>query len=158
MEIGDIVFFKSKTTVGKVVSFFTDSPYSHVALVVGENEIIEADRFIKVRTRVLTDDEIVYVKEIGKHLSSEQKEELVAASKFYLNRGYDYKMVWNWFLRLAFNVDLKFVDNANTLLCSELIDRSFMAIDIDLVPEREEGDVTPFHLLTFNTEKLRGDS
>jgi uncharacterized protein YycO len=114
-------------------------------LAVSETEIMEADRFIKVRVRKLEADEVVMVRKAN--LTPSQKVQLLSIASKQLNKGYDYKSILKWLLRLLFKWNVNFVDNANTLLCSELIDRCYQSIGIDLVPERATGDVTPYHLL-----------
>lgn len=147
METGDIVFFKSNSLISKAISYFTDSPYSHVALAVSSDEIIEADRFIKVRKRKLDALDVVEVRAM--HLAPIQKAQLVYVAEKQLNKGYDYLSILKWFIRLLFKRDFTLVDNANRLICSELIDVCYQEIGIDLVPDRTTGDVLPSQLYTI---------
>jgi len=150
MRTGDIIFFKSDTFISKLIIKLTNSPYSHVALYIGNNEVIEADRFIKVRKRTLGAKEIIFVKETSSLLSEQQKINLVSVASSYIGRDYDYKKILVWLIRLLFRRETRLVDDANGLICSELIDRAFADIGVDLVPEREDGDVLPSHLLNIH--------
>ncbi|MNW28274.1 hypothetical protein D3C74_50960 [compost metagenome] len=156
MKAGDVVFFEGKGLIGRLIQKLTGSPYSHVALAVDSESIIEADRFIRTRITILPEENRVAVMRVSPELSEKETASLVLYAKTMIGRKYDYANIFTWFIRLVFQWNrFKLVDNANRLYCSELIDRAYQdALNIDLCPDRQEGDVTPSQLFTSNMLKL----
>ncbi|MNF65000.1 hypothetical protein D3C84_467500 [compost metagenome] len=146
MVVGDIVFFKGQTWISKIISKLTGSPYTHVGIVLSDNKILEANRFIKTRIRSIKDSEIYIVMRCN--LTEEQKKLIYTNSHNFIGIGYDYLEIAEWFFKLSINYKgYGFVNNANRVYCSELIDLVFKSAGIDLVPNRVDGDVLPVHLL-----------
>ncbi|MGD7021788.1 YiiX/YebB-like N1pC/P60 family cysteine hydrolase [Rossellomorea vietnamensis] len=146
METGDIVFFKGESWISSLITSLTGSSFSHVALAVNDEKVIEADRFIKCRIRKINAEEIVTLKRVKGGLTKEEKNQLLNLVPDYLGRPYDYGAIARWFFRLLFKWELPIVDKANALYCTELVDRLYMQIGKDIVPGAQIGDITPFHL------------
>lgn len=147
MQTGDIVFFKHSTPISKFISYVTKSPYTHVAIAINSTVILEADRFIKVRIRKIEDEEIYTIKRIKGGLSPSEKYKLHNYALSYLGVEYDYLSVLGWFFRLVFNVNGNgFIDNANRVYCSELVDRLYKELGYDIAPNSDTGDVLPSQL------------
>lgn len=146
MHTGDIVFFKGESLISKIISKLTKSPYTHVAVVIMNEVILESDRFIETRLRPLHDDEIYTIMRC--ELNSAQKEMIIANSINFIGKKYDYLQIAKWFFKLTFNFDGKgLVNNANRVYCSELVDILFKSVGIDLLPDKQDGDVLPSDLL-----------
>lgn len=147
MELGDIVFFKGKSFISRIIRMLTGSPYTHVAIAISNNTILEADRFIKVGLRPIADHEVYCIMRYT-GLTKEQQSTIFAGATSYIGAKYDYLSILTWLVRLITNSGGHgLVNNANKVYCSELIDRLYALADIDLVPDREDGDVLPSHLL-----------
>lgn len=159
MEVGDIVFFKGKSWISRIISKLTGSPYTHVAIAISPERILEANRFIKVSVREIAEDEIYSIQRY-ESLTKQQKFTIYSGSTAYIGARYDYLNNLIWLIKLIINKDGHgFVNNANKVYCSELIDRVYLLAGIDLVPDRKDGDVLPVHLLNsplltevYNTE------
>jgi Permuted papain-like amidase enzyme, YaeF/YiiX, C92 family len=147
MQTGDIVFFKGKSWISKIISRLTGSPYTHVAIALTPDLILEADRFIKVRLRAIEDHEVYSIKRY-EDITEEQKELIFAGGISFLGVKYDYLNILLWLLSLLFNFNGHgLVNNANSVYCSELVDRLYLLADIDLLPNNVDGDILPVHLL-----------
>lgn len=146
MLVGDIVFFKGSGFISDVISKVTHSPYTHVAVVMHNNNILEANSFIKVRIRPIQKDEVFSVYRCN--LTDKQRQIIYLKGEQFIGKDYDYVQVFQWLYRLTINKDgLGIVNNTNRLYCSELVDDVFEAAGIDLLPNRLDGDVTPIDLL-----------
>lgn len=144
MKPGDVVFYKGTSFISKVICKLTKSPYSHVALAIDDKRIVEADLFIKTRITELKYENITIMRA---DLTEEQRRRVVDFARYLVGRSYDYLSVFLWLLRLTFNINSKgLFNNANRLYCTELIDRCYHYAGIDLVPDRETGDVLPIDL------------
>jgi hypothetical protein len=147
METGDIIFFKGKSFISKIIQKLTGSPYTHVAIAISSDTILEADRFIKVRLRSIRDHEVYCIMRYP-GLTKYQQSTIFAGGTSFIGAKYDYIHVLTWFVKLVLNKGgYGFIDNANRVYCSELIDRLYLLAGIDLVPDRADGDVLPSHLL-----------
>lgn len=150
MQEFDILFYKGKSIISKTIQRFTKSPYSHVALVITPDLIVETDWYYPVRYR-----ENVYVHEEFtikryEHLTDEQKEKILEYINEHLDTRYDYIQIIYHVLNILFGWKVR--NDPNTFTCSELIDRAFMYAGIDLDPSREDGSLTPAEL--FNSPYL----
>jgi uncharacterized protein YycO len=160
MELGDIVFFKGQSWISKIIQKLTGSPYTHVALAMSSDSILEADRFVNTRVRTIENHEIYCVMRYKNGLTPEQRKIIFEDGMKTIGTKYDYPQVFMWLIRLLFNYKGQgIVNNANRLYCSELVDRLYKKAGIDLVPDRADGDVLPTHLLNsplliqvYNTE------
>lgn len=148
MEVGDVVFYRPKSLISFCIAKLTGSPYSHVALVVGDGTIIEANRFIKSRVVSFTFNSEEHALYRIEGLTSEQKRSIVLEALALQGMRYDYGQIIGFLFRLLFkwNRDGLF-DRANMLICSELIDRVFDSVGIPRKGFTQVGDVTPQDLL-----------
>lgn len=149
LEVGDIIFYKSNSFIGKVITKLTDSEYSHVAMYVGDNQIVEADRFIKSRKTELNvvDKRLIKVMRVNGGLDEQRRMLLLASLPHVLGKSYDYVRIGYLFIKLLLNMDTKnIVNDLNTFFCSELVDYLYLLIGIDLVPHVESHVVTPHDL------------
>lgn len=147
MKTGDIVFFKGNSFISRIISKLTKSEYTHVAMAINGKDILEADRFIRVRIRPIKDHEVYTIMRYT-DLTETERSTLFAGGLSYVGAKYDYLSIVLWFFKLLFRSNRNtLVDNANSVYCSEMIDRLYKYAGIDLVPDRGDGDVLPIHLL-----------
>ncbi|UJJ74905.1 hypothetical protein [Bacillus phage BM-P1] len=149
---GDIVFYRPLTLLGRIVSKVTKSEYSHVALVVGTNTVIEADKFIKTGFSVLNYDKKVHSIYRLDNISPEDRLKIVNAVLTMQDTSYDYSQIFGLFLRLVFRINTDIFNKANKFICSEIIDRAFISAGIPRKDQKNRGDVTPQEL--FEKYKL----
>jgi uncharacterized protein YycO len=139
---GDIVLFKGTSFISRIIRFISKGEYTHVALAINSEEIIEADRFIKTRVRKLSEGESVIL--MRSSITEEQGQGIANYALTLVDNEYDYLSVFIWFIRLLFSSHIYGIfNNANRLYCSEVVDRSYQHEGIDLIIDRETGDVLP---------------
>jgi len=154
MQIGDVIFFRgtvrgSTSPISWLIQTLTKSEFTHVGLYVGDGKIIEADRFIKTRIRKFRPDREHHTIYRLPKLTDIQKEAIQWYAKRYEGMGYDYLQIIGFIFRLLFKWNAPLFNQANKLVCSELIDRVFYQVG---VPRKTEncppvGNVTPAELL-----------
>lgn len=137
-EVGDIIFYESNTFIGRVIRKVTKFPFSHAALAISPNDIIEANAFIKSRrvSFAETDYKRVVVMRSKTTLSDAQKIAIIQESRQLLGRGYDYWAIFVFALKYIFGINTdNYATDATKLWCTELVDYVYHAANIDLVPE-----------------------
>lgn len=148
MQTGDIVFFKGDAWADDIIYKLTGSPYTHVAIAVNSTSILEVNRGIKVRVRSLGDREVYKVMRPKTPLTNDQRRGLLGNGLKLVGKvGYNYVDVVIWGLRLLTHWKIPFVDRVNSLYCSQLVDRLYLEIGIDLVPDNPTDEVLPSDLL-----------
>jgi uncharacterized protein YycO len=153
LEVGDIVLYKGKGLFSRLVSFFTRSKYSHVAMMISDTLLIEANWYKKSNTvpfsYVPENMEIYRLKE---SLSTDQKLTLLEHCYGFLNKTYDYPQIFGYVLNFFNKNHINVFNSPKKLICSELIDRAYLKIGVDLSSEHFIGDVRPVDLA--NSDKL----
>lgn len=145
MKSGDIVFIRGKSPISKLIRLFDPGNFSHVAICLSNNAILEAQYFTKSRIVpfYFKDYEIVSL-----DLSVSQRERIKELGLNLIGHYYDYRQIWGYFLRGVWNKDLKIYNSPNNYICSELI--SIILSDIGIVPkDRYLGDITPNELYSY---------
>lgn len=140
----DILLYKGKSPIAKLIQHVTNSPYSHVAIVLDEYHCLETDWKYPVKIRHLKYKKNQYEIMRYEELSEEEKEYMGKFINIYLNTQYDFKQVISHWLNLSFNFT---ISNSNSrFICSELADRMYKYAGIDLLPKFMNGSVTPADL------------
>lgn len=155
MQVGDIVFYKGNGWISKLIAKVSDSKYTHVAIAVDEHRVLEANRFIKSRIVHLDlDSEIHSIYRIP-DLTAFQLTNISSNIQVYKGYPYDYTQIVKWFLQLVFNYELPFVNKANKLFCSELVDYVLYEAGIPRKGTYPLGDVVPHMLIdSYGMEKI----
>lgn len=91
---------------------------------------------------------------VEKPLTEEEKKELVLflKKKCKTSKGYDWWRILSLCLQKYFRFNI-IIHAQDRYICSEIIDKAYQHIGIDLVEDRVTGDVTPLNLL--QSEKLK---
>jgi hypothetical protein len=140
METGDVVFVRGSTWISRIIRFFDKGEFTHVALAISNDRIIEAQYNIRSRVKKLSYKSYEVV---PMNLTEVQKKKLVSIISKYEGKSYDFplafSMVTGW-LR---------IDNPNYLICTEL--------DIDMLKEAGVldpylADMKPNEFYTYLTE------
>lgn len=145
LQPGDIVLFKGKGLFAKIVRFFTRSNYSHTAMLITDTTMIEANWNKRVNiVDFVYDPEVMEIYRYKDCLTFSQQINIVQSSYEMLDKYYDYLQVLSYILEYfigkhynnPFNID-------DFIICSELIDKAYKSNMIELVPWRDEGNVSP---------------
>lgn len=133
MKPGDLVFVRGTDWIGRVVEEVTQSPYCHVAGVVKENELIEANAFRKtgdVGLDFYRGRSDVYICDI---LTDEQRQKIVEYVSAFVGTHYDYLLLfWEWA-----RFKLKWVwpyKEKHSRICSTLWADAYREAGVDLCP------------------------
>jgi hypothetical protein len=152
LEIGDIVLYKAGDDFfSKCVRFFTKSNYVHVSMLVSNDLVIEANWNKKsniVPFRYNQKKMEIY-RVIG-GLTTEQKFVLLKSSYLFLNKKYDYPQIFGYIVKYFFKSKSNIFNSPNKIICSELIDRSYLKAGIDLLSENLDGDISPDEIIKSN--------
>jgi hypothetical protein len=145
MKSGDIVFVRGNSLISKLIRLFDKGSFSHVAICLTENIVLEAQYFTTSRTVpfYFTDYEIVDL-----NLSDSQRERIQDLGLNLVGRIYDYKLILSYFLRRVWNKKIKIYNSPNNYICSELVE--ILLQDVGAIPKDEQlRDMTPNELYRY---------
>jgi hypothetical protein len=151
MESFDLLFYKGTNPVSKLISKVTKSPYTHVALVLDEFHLVEADWYHPLAIRHIvyrTGDYDIYRPQ---NLTEKQKAKIKAYIYETINSGYDYKLVMSHLFKYFGG---KLLDNPSRFDCSEWIDLAFLYSGYDFLPNVAFSTITPAELVKSPKLKL----
>lgn len=146
----DLLFVRGRSLIGRAIRSVTDSPYSHVVVVWGPDEIVDTDWLRPLRVRspsVITDPFEVY--RYRGNITPGQ--EWAMEEFFRKNEGIGYDIIQSFSHSLYLLTGLPLIDDSKRFNCSEFVDLMFKAAYIDLCPA-VDGHVTPGDLA--QSEKL----
>ncbi|AOZ62012.1 hypothetical protein QCM8_94 [Bacillus phage QCM8] len=147
IQAADVIFYRPKSIIGWVISKVTNSPYSHVALAIDSNTLIEANRFIKTRiVPIEYDKNITHVYRL-ENLTQEEREKIVELAVSLEGTDYDYAQIFEMFVRIVFRMKRTLFNNQKKLTCSEVVDRSFYLAGVKRKDNEFLFDVTPEELI-----------
>lgn len=147
LETGDIILVKGNTPIiSRLIRWVTNSEYTHVGMIVADDLILEIDinKDLAIRPIKHTSYDVY---RYTKGLSSEQRTKMIkyAIRRSKLNKGYGWKHIISFALQKFFKTSKTYRD-VNKVICSEIVDNIYNAVNIDLVPNCDDGDVTPGQL------------
>lgn len=116
MQKYDLIFYKGNNVLGRLIRWITNSPYSHVAMYLGDNHIVEANYFNTLRVKHLKYKRHQYDVYRVKDLNNEHYCKIDEYIKIHVNSKYDYREL----LRILFPF-MRIKDNLSKLICSEFI-------------------------------------
>ena len=152
-----IALFKSRSKIGKVIRYYTRSPYSHCAMVFDDGSIIEAREFKGVRRvkSLLEDmDEGQEVDLFDFEATPEQQAIIKDFLEKQIGKDYDYWMVVVGFVLKTTRENRK---HSGKWFCSELLFAACEKANFLLLKNIEPWKVAPAMiswspLLTFNSK------
>jgi hypothetical protein len=148
MLAGDVIFSRPRGPIGWIISKVSRSPYSHVSLAIDSNTVIEADRFVKSRFADLSYDKEVHHVYRLRDITEEQRQRIVEVASTFTGIEYNYSKIVSLFLRLVFNVMKSPFNNANKLICSDIIDKAFIMSKVPRETTNNMMNLTPHELLS----------
>jgi hypothetical protein len=146
VQSGDVVFYKAKGVIGRIICFVTRSPYSHVALAVDSDTILESNRFIATRLANIDNGVIHHVYRL-EGVTEEQRKNAVSYAMTTLGTKYDYLQILGLFFRYVLRFNYLTFNTYNRFICSENIDYSFIQADIPRRDLEHLLDISPQELL-----------
>lgn len=155
LQTGDILFVDSGTCMGSMIKKFTNFKYSHVALVLSKDTIVEVTAFKKSKLINIADleYECFAVARPRAALTPQQRLSMVTHATVLLGKPYDYLaaslMVFRTMFGLRKTIERK---NLNKIYCTELIDYVYECTSIDLVEGVDSNQVSIEEL--YRSDKL----
>lgn len=146
MEKGDVLFYKGTSLIERGIAWAEKSPYTHVALYVGNNELIEANGFIVTRVRKITPGDKFEVHSF-RGITDKQRGDMVNFALKFLGDPYAYGKILHDFFRLVLRMNVPIMEAKNKHICSDIIDLPAYAAGLKRNGLRPIGDVTPSELL-----------
>ncbi|AYP68605.1 hypothetical protein EalM132_00093 [Exiguobacterium phage vB_EalM-132] len=111
MQTGDILFIKGKGLISSAIRLVDGGEYTHVAIALTENTILEAQYF--TRSRIIKNPYKEY-DIIRLDLSGHDKCDILKLSVSLSGKWYDYKQIIGHLIKKPLN-------NPNNMICSELV-------------------------------------
>lgn len=156
LQPGDLVMFRGTGWIARTIMRWTNSPYSHVAMVAAVTPksvvIIEADRFTQVRVRTIRPDEDVTPYRAH---GSYDPAAAVRFAEVFMGMEYDYAQLLGWAIRRLSKrpATRNLFDTRSRLICSELVDLALWGAGAPRADLPKLGDLTPGDL--FEAYDLR---
>lgn len=144
MEKFDLIFYKGKNIISKIIRLISKSDYTHVALYLGDFHVVETDFMLNLSVRHIIYKRKDYDVYRVENITAKQREKLEEFINMTISSHYDYKLVMSHFSNYFF--DNKIRGSKNKFDCSEWIDLAFKYAGIDLLPSYNKSTVTPADL------------
>lgn len=147
MEVGDLLFVKGNCNFSPFIRFFLKSEYTHVTIAVDEEHICEVDLYRKMEIMKNPYKEYDLYR-LKMNLTSVQQKELLLflQRKVSTSKGYDWWRLISLCVKRYFRWNI-IIHEQDRYICSEIIDKAFQHIGIDLVEDLVTGDVTPIDIM-----------
>lgn len=134
LQAGDVLFINSGTVIGKLVTWGTEFRYTHVAVALDSEHVMDIRAFKK--SSVVHIDELKIIDYVIKR--PKDKLNLQTLKNVFVDcsyKPYDYKAVFKLLLKIKFKMKIPRASSYDTksLYCSEFIDYLFCEMNIDLV-------------------------
>lgn len=147
MEVGDLLFVKGNCNFSPLIRFFLKSEYTHVTIAVDHDHICEVDLYRKMEIMKNPYKEYDLYR-LKANLTSDQQAELLhfLQKKVSTSKGYDWWRLVSICVKRYFRWNI-IIHEQDRYICSEIIDKAFQHIGIDLVEDCVTGDVTPIDIM-----------
>jgi uncharacterized protein YycO len=140
----DLLFYKGKGMLSRIVESVTDSPYSHVALILDSLHVVETDFFRPVNIYHISYPKGSYDIYRAEGLSSQQAQRIIEYTMTVLGQDYDLIQSLSHLTNRCFGFPL--VNFQHLKNCSELVDLAFKHAGFPLLDNDFNGTVTPGQL------------
>ncbi|OEH86117.1 hypothetical protein BHU72_14440 [Desulfuribacillus stibiiarsenatis] len=127
----DLILVRGGSPISKLIQKHTNSPYSHVTIVLDQLHLMENSWYFPVSIRHLEYQEESFDVFRPKSLTMEEKQIISKFLMAHINTKYDYFQVFTHWLHLLF--DFRIINSNTRFHCAELINEAFQAAGIFLV-------------------------
>ena len=132
-----ILLFKGKGWISRLIRWQTRSIYSHAAILVGVDTIIEAWQGTGVRKKKITRWDDIDAFRI--YCSDRQKKDVIEFLHKQLGKKYDYRSVFRFLIKIPAGINDKW-------FCSELAFDALLTGRMQVLNNIEPEEVSPAHL------------
>lgn len=136
LEIGNIIASRGDSIISSVIKKITYSKYSHLAIIVSNTLIIEADGisgFIKYRN--IEDFQSYSDIFTCDSLTDKKSQEMIFYLEGKVGQKYDRILLFWLFVKYVFRVKLPY-KNDSSMICSELVNNAYKSVGVRLSKKR----------------------
>lgn len=151
VKMGDVLFVEGSNwnPISIFIKWLSGGKFSHVAICVQDNLILETEYTIKARvidiskTNYLTKrkHEIVHVE-----FTEEQKDKLPIVAMQFINKDYDFGLILKMFLKYVFHIPIWNKDD-DEYVCSELV--AELLLDLGAIDNEKAVNMSPSELYNY---------
>ena len=135
-KTANILACKNNSFISKFIRFLTKSKFSHLAIIVSELEIVEADGIVgHIRYRNISDYKNYADVYSCDNLNDEQINKICEYVKSKVGQKYDYYLLFILFVKQVFGVKIRIRDSDSDV-CSELVNDAYKSVGIELSKKR----------------------
>lgn len=157
MRAGDIVFIKGDSWVSRIIRWFDKGEFTHVGVAITSLDLIEAQRFARVRIHPVGDVETAVPTDF---LTEDERKRILSEAIDMIGTRYDYLQIFGYIIRKLFRREGSGRFNSpSKLICSELVSRALYKAGITSDADALY-DLTPNQLYTYieYLKEQRGDA
>lgn len=153
--IGDVIFVKGTGLVSRMIRFVTGGEWSHCAIFLDDNTLLETEWSTKCRIINIEDTDYLEKEHevISIPLTQEQKELLQVVTYMTLGKKYDFWLILKLLIKCLFRTKIK-KNSYETLVCSELVGYVLLSLGIFTYDEVHIANTSPSELYDILKEKV----
>ena len=136
----DILLVRNSGWISDTISEALNSQWTHVALYIGNEQVIDTDLLEEVGIRSIYEFDSYRIVRV-KGLRKSQKEKVLKFMYENIGKEYDYAQILGFVLEYRLGIKNK-IHEPNKYTCAKLIDLAFKEAGIDLL-DGYDGDITP---------------
>lgn len=151
----DILFVKGTGLVSKMIRFVTCGKWSHCAIFLDDNTLLETEWSTKCRIINIEDTDYLEKEHevISVPLTQEQKELLQVVTYMTLGKKYDFWLIFKLLIKCLFRTKIK-KNSYETLVCSELVGYVLLSLGIFTYDEAHIANTSPSELYNILKERV----
>ena len=150
LKIGDIILVRGQGIISDIIKDISHSKYSHTAIYIGNDLIIEAEGFKK--TGYVSINKYKGTADVFRcdNLSDRKRAKIAEYLKGQVGGQYDWLLLFLEFLRYVFHTTIRYKEKFNCHICSMLGGDAYKTIGVFLCPGIKypsPGDISESKLL-----------
>lgn len=140
---GDLILVEGKSVISKIISLFTKSKFTHIALHTGlEGMLIESD-FGGVQYNFIDEKYKNYNYSVYRYKDGLKAIYALNYAESKLGKGYDYSGLVGIALEIVGLSNKNYLDDKNKYWCSELVADSYLNAGVNLPVNKNTSKVSP---------------
>lgn len=129
LQVGDLIFVRGEDIISDVINWAEHGKYSHVAIYVGDGQVIEAQGGRRISLAPLSN----YRKyDVGKvDMTDQQREDLIKYAMTQRGLPYDWLLIFIIAVRLLFRINIPYIERS-ARICATFARDCFEHVSITL--------------------------
>ena len=152
--VGDVLFVKGTGLVSRMIRFVTGGEWSHCAIFLDDNTLLETEWSTKCRIINIEDTDYLEKehKIVRVPLTEDQKDLLQVVTYMSLGKKYDFWLIFKLFIKCLFGFKVK-KNSYETLVCSELVGYVLLSLGVFTYDEAHIANTSPSELYNILKDK-----